>query len=208
MAAVEILYTDYFSRAWVPSSDLKAAEAARDKAEKEAAARQRDYANLVGHLDAARSAHAEACAKNEEMGKTLAALNHTVASLVRERDAATKDRAAAVAEAASAADRAALQLEARYAANRKLLDELNAARALNKSLADRVAVQSELLSKRAESPEIKPGDVVRLKSGGPWMTVKRIDEEGDAWCVHWLPSVMIQTDFFTPATLEKQVPGK
>ena len=36
--------------------------------------------------------------------------------------------------------------------------------------------------------EIKAGDVVRLKSGGPWMTVSQVDKDTfgtmTAWC-HW-----------------------
>jgi uncharacterized protein YodC (DUF2158 family) len=62
--------------------------------------------------------------------------------------------------------------------------DLAKAQELNQSLAARVAEQSELLSKRAESPDIKPGDVVRLKSGGPDMTVESI-EDGRAWLVRW-----------------------
>lgn len=30
--------------------------------------------------------------------------------------------------------------------------------------------------------EFKPGDVVQLKSGGPIMTVKFLDEDGDIYC--------------------------
>lgn len=30
--------------------------------------------------------------------------------------------------------------------------------------------------------EFKPGDVVQLKSGGPIMTVKFLDEDGDVYC--------------------------
>ena len=37
-----------------------------------------------------------------------------------------------------------------------------------------------------ESAKIKKGDVVRLKSGGPEMTVDDIDEDGTATCMWFL----------------------
>jgi uncharacterized protein YodC (DUF2158 family) len=33
-----------------------------------------------------------------------------------------------------------------------------------------------------EMSDFKPGDVVQLKSGGPVMTIKFIDEDGDVFC--------------------------
>lgn len=57
----------------------------------------------------------------------------------------------------------------------------------------------------------KPGDVVRLKSGGPTMTVEQtgkraFTEEEAVWCV-WAEKVgakqVVQRDTFPPAVLEK-----
>lgn len=61
-----------------------------------------------------------------------------------------------------------------------------------------------------------PGDLVRLKSGGPLMTVEQVGklshtEEDAVWCV-WFEKVgskqTVQRDTFAPALLEKsQKPG-
>lgn len=59
--------------------------------------------------------------------------------------------------------------------------------------------------------EFEPGDLVKLKSGGPLMTVEQVgkhpmtDEDG-VWCV-WSEKVgakqIVQRETFSPAVLEK-----
>jgi uncharacterized protein YodC (DUF2158 family) len=60
------------------------------------------------------------------------------------------------------------------------------------------------------------GDVVRLKSGGPPMTVERLGkdsmtQEDAVWCV-WLEKVggrqVVQRETFPPAVLEKGAPAR
>jgi len=59
--------------------------------------------------------------------------------------------------------------------------------------------------------EFKPGDLVRVKSGGPIMTVEQVGktamlEEDAVWCV-WFEKVgnkqVAQKDTFAPVVLEK-----
>jgi uncharacterized protein YodC (DUF2158 family) len=59
--------------------------------------------------------------------------------------------------------------------------------------------------------DFSPGDLVRLKSGGPTMTVEQVGtkaytEEAAVWCV-WFEKVgnkqVVQRDTFTPTVLEK-----
>lgn len=53
-------------------------------------------------------------------------------------------------------------------------------------------------------PEFKPGDTVRMKSGGPVMTVHSIQREGDVWC-EWFDSKQThQQNGFKPTSLEKE----
>jgi uncharacterized protein YodC (DUF2158 family) len=47
------------------------------------------------------------------------------------------------------------------------------------------------------------GDVVRLKSGGPAMTIDSFDEDGDAVCVWFDSDMKHQSRVFTIGTLEK-----
>lgn len=63
--------------------------------------------------------------------------------------------------------------------------------------------------------EFQAGDVVRLRSGGPAMTVENVGEqymstEVSVWCV-WFERVgnkqVVQRDTFPPVTLEKVQPG-
>lgn len=62
-----------------------------------------------------------------------------------------------------------------------------------------------------DETEFKPGDLVRVKSGGPIMTVEQIGktamlEEDAVWCV-WFEKVgnkqVAQKDTFAPVVLEK-----
>lgn len=60
----------------------------------------------------------------------------------------------------------------------------------------------------------KPGDVVRLKSGGPNMTIEKIGQtamfDEDAVWVVWFEKVgnkqVVQRDTFAPVLLQKYVP--
>ena len=62
-----------------------------------------------------------------------------------------------------------------------------------------------------EGSEFKPGDLVRVKSGGPLMTVEKVGitamlEEQAVWCV-WFEKVgnkqIAQEKSFSPVVLEK-----
>ena len=50
--------------------------------------------------------------------------------------------------------------------------------------------------------QIKVGDVVQLKSGGPKMTVASIDEKGRAWC-SWFVNGENHREVFRPESLEQ-----
>jgi uncharacterized protein YodC (DUF2158 family) len=51
--------------------------------------------------------------------------------------------------------------------------------------------------------EFKPGDVVRLKSGGPpKMTVQGDSDAGDVLC-QWFENGKVEIGTFAPASLEK-----
>ena len=60
------------------------------------------------------------------------------------------------------------------------------------------------------SETFKIGDVVRLKSGGPAMTVNKVgnieDGEPAVWCV-WLEGDKKTEEFFHPGTLERDQPA-
>jgi uncharacterized protein YodC (DUF2158 family) len=43
--------------------------------------------------------------------------------------------------------------------------------------------------------EFKQGDVVRLKSGGPDMTIEEIDAQGNASCIWFQGSLVKKQDF-------------
>ena len=46
------------------------------------------------------------------------------------------------------------------------------------------------------------GDVVRLKSGGPGMTIKQIRDNGELFC-QWFDGNNVKDDYFNPSSLEK-----
>jgi uncharacterized protein YodC (DUF2158 family) len=55
----------------------------------------------------------------------------------------------------------------------------------------------------------KPGDTVRLRSGGPIMTVERLGVAGGedtVWCV-WFEKTKQERGYFAPAVLEADTPG-
>jgi uncharacterized protein YodC (DUF2158 family) len=54
---------------------------------------------------------------------------------------------------------------------------------------------------------LKPGDIVRLKSGGPKMTVMRIESGGRVLCEWFTPDEEHQARSFDATVLEK-VQGK
>lgn len=51
--------------------------------------------------------------------------------------------------------------------------------------------------------EFNEGDVVKLKSGGPKMTIKEINDNGEVYC-QWFSGTEIKTDFFGPTSLVKE----
>ena len=53
--------------------------------------------------------------------------------------------------------------------------------------------------------EIKPGDTVQVKSGGPHMTVDSIDD-GEAICV-WFDKTTRKSGRFSPLTIIKSAPA-
>ena len=50
--------------------------------------------------------------------------------------------------------------------------------------------------------QIKEGDVVQLKSGGPSMTVESIEENGYLYC-QWFTDKKLRGETFNPNSLEK-----
>jgi uncharacterized protein YodC (DUF2158 family) len=50
--------------------------------------------------------------------------------------------------------------------------------------------------------QFKEGETVRLKSGGPLMTVKTLQSEGTLWCEWFDKDEKLQGDSFKPASLE------
>jgi uncharacterized protein YodC (DUF2158 family) len=49
--------------------------------------------------------------------------------------------------------------------------------------------------------EFKPGDTVRLKSGGPLMTVSLIRQDGEVWCEWFDDKEAPQSRGFKPTSL-------
>lgn len=49
--------------------------------------------------------------------------------------------------------------------------------------------------------QFKPGDTVRLKSGGPLMTVHTVQTDGDIWCEWFDKSEKPQGKSFPPHSL-------
>jgi uncharacterized protein YodC (DUF2158 family) len=54
--------------------------------------------------------------------------------------------------------------------------------------------------------EFKPGDTVRLKSGGPLMTIQEIDEKGFATC-DWFTKGKREQGVFPTTSLQKRKQG-
>jgi uncharacterized protein YodC (DUF2158 family) len=52
---------------------------------------------------------------------------------------------------------------------------------------------------------LKPGDTVQLKSGGPVMTVRKIDSEGNIEC-NWFEGAKFKDGFFRPEQLRPAKP--
>ena len=50
----------------------------------------------------------------------------------------------------------------------------------------------------------KAGDTVRLKSGGPLMTVNHISRDGEVWCEWFDDSNAPQKHYFRPEMLEQE----
>ena len=50
--------------------------------------------------------------------------------------------------------------------------------------------------------EFNEGDVVRLKSGGPPMTITEIDATGECYC-RWFDGTKPMSDRFKPSSLKK-----
>jgi uncharacterized protein YodC (DUF2158 family) len=48
-----------------------------------------------------------------------------------------------------------------------------------------------------ETENLKPGDLVRLRSGGPALTVQFIDSNGDVFC-QWFEPAHLKTALFKP----------
>lgn len=44
-------------------------------------------------------------------------------------------------------------------------------------------------------PELKPGDVVMLKSGGPKMTIRHVRPDDDVWC-YWFDGAELREAIF------------
>lgn len=71
-------------------------------------------------------------------------------------------------------------------------------------LTDLVADQDFKTQEKGEKmADFKEGDIVQLKSGGPKMTVKAIDDDGEALC-QWFSGSKLQQGFFEPHTLTKE----
>ncbi len=51
--------------------------------------------------------------------------------------------------------------------------------------------------------DIVIGDVVQLKSGGPYMTVTEIDSDSDAHCVWFINDEQQHQNYFNVAALKK-----
>lgn len=49
--------------------------------------------------------------------------------------------------------------------------------------------------------QFNPGDLVQLKSGGPLMTVKQIQSNGDLFCI-WFEGAKQNNGVFAPATVK------
>ena len=55
-----------------------------------------------------------------------------------------------------------------------------------------------------ESQSFQAGDVVRLRGGGPWMTVRTVDTQG-VWC-NWFAEAEVKKDVFKADMLARPKP--
>jgi len=58
------------------------------------------------------------------------------------------------------------------------------------------------MSNSESSQKLKIGDVVKLKSGGPDMTIKSIDESGTFIRCQWFVGDKVEADYFSPDSLQ------
>ena len=58
------------------------------------------------------------------------------------------------------------------------------------------------MSNSESSQKLKIGDVVELKSGGPDMTIKSIDENGDFIHCQWFSGDKVEVGHFPPDSLQ------
>lgn len=59
---------------------------------------------------------------------------------------------------------------------------------------------------KASMNNFKPGDIVRLKSGGPDMTVTEENYEKDAWVCKWFGGKKLEGGQFPPESIEHVQP--
>jgi len=63
------------------------------------------------------------------------------------------------------------------------------------------------MKKMAKDQEFKIGDIVRLKSGGPDMTVQRFDVAYAYYTCQWFAGKKLESGDFKEASLERKTPG-
>jgi len=59
----------------------------------------------------------------------------------------------------------------------------------------------EIMNDSKSNQELKIGDLVKLKSGGPAMTVNNIEENGQIYC-RWFVGGETRADYFSPDALQ------
>lgn len=57
------------------------------------------------------------------------------------------------------------------------------------------------------SDEFKTGDIVKLKSGGPDMTIRAfLKSQGDSFLCQWFAGKKLEQGYFKPDSLERATP--